>query len=207
MTKIEAIIRTSKLDAVKDALHEIGVEGMTVLEVRGHGRQKGHTEFYRGQEYTVDLIPKTKLELVLANEMVDKAVQAIMNSARTGKIGDGKIFLSRVDDVIRIRNEERGEGQYQALDQRKVAVDHRVDRHVADALIGKNALDQHGAAEQQRHLDATERNGRDQCIGKHLAQQDLRPREAAGAGDLRIILILRLRQRGFQDPRDQRRKG
>jgi nitrogen regulatory protein P-II 1 len=110
MTKIEAVIRTSKLEEVKTALHEIGVEGMTVLEVRGHGRQKGHTEFYRGQEYTVDLIPKTKLELVLSDELVDKAVQAIMNAARTGKIGDGKIFLSRVDDVIRIRNEERGEG-------------------------------------------------------------------------------------------------
>ncbi|HST77799.1 MAG TPA: P-II family nitrogen regulator [Verrucomicrobiae bacterium] len=110
MTKVEAIIRTSRLDAVKDALHEIGVEGMTVLEVRGHGRQKGHTEFYRGQEYTVDLIPKTKLELVLADSLADKAVQAIMNAARTGKIGDGKIFLSRIDDVIRIRNEERGEG-------------------------------------------------------------------------------------------------
>jgi nitrogen regulatory protein P-II 1 len=110
MTKVEAVIRTSKLDAVKDALHEIGVEGMTVVEVRGHGRQKGHTEFYRGQEYTVDLIPKNKLELVLADSIVEKAVQAIMNAARTGKIGDGKIFLSRVDDVIRIRNEERGEG-------------------------------------------------------------------------------------------------
>jgi nitrogen regulatory protein P-II 1 len=110
MTKIEAIIRTSKLEEVKTALHDIGVEGMTVLEVRGHGRQKGHTEFYRGQEYTVDLIPKTKVELVLAGEMVEKAVQAIMNAARTGKIGDGKIFLSRVDEVIRIRNEERGEG-------------------------------------------------------------------------------------------------
>lgn len=110
MTKVEAVIRTSRLDAVKDALHEIGVEGMTVLEVRGHGRQKGHTEFYRGQEYTVDLIPKTKLELVLADPLADKAVQAIMNAARTGKIGDGKIFLSRIDDVIRIRNEERGEG-------------------------------------------------------------------------------------------------
>jgi nitrogen regulatory protein P-II 1 len=110
MTKVEAVIRTSKLDAVKDALHEIGVEGMTVLEVRGHGRQKGHTEFYRGQEYTVDLIPKTKLELVLADSLAEKAVQAIMNAARTGKIGDGKIFLSRMDDVIRIRNEERGEG-------------------------------------------------------------------------------------------------
>lgn len=110
MTKVEAVIRTSRLDAVKDALHEIGVEGMTVLEVRGHGRQKGHTEFYRGQEYTVDLIPKTKLELVLADALTDKAVQAIMNAARTGKIGDGKIFLSRIDDVIRIRNEERGEG-------------------------------------------------------------------------------------------------
>jgi len=109
MTKIEAIIRTSRLDAVKDALHEIGVEGMTVLEVRGHGRQKGHTEFYRGQEYTVDLIPKTKLELVLGEELVEKAVQAIMTGARTGKIGDGKIFLSRIDEAIRIRNEERGE--------------------------------------------------------------------------------------------------
>jgi nitrogen regulatory protein P-II 1 len=110
MTKVEAVIRTSKLDAVKDALHEIGVEGMTVLEVRGHGRQKGHTEFYRGQEYTIDLIPKTKLELVLADSVAEKVVQAIMNAARTGKIGDGKIFLSRIDDVIRIRNEERGEG-------------------------------------------------------------------------------------------------
>jgi len=110
MTKLEAVIRTSRLDAVKEALHEIGVEGMTVLEVRGHGRQKGHTEFYRGQEYTVDLIPKTKLELVLADDIAEKAVQAIMSAARTGKIGDGMIFLSRIDDVIRIRNEERGEG-------------------------------------------------------------------------------------------------
>ena len=110
MTKVEAVIRTSKLDAVKDALHEIGVEGMTVLEVRGHGRQKGHTEFYRGQEYTVDLIPKTKLELVVSDGAAEKVVQAIMNAARTGKIGDGKVFLSRIDDVIRIRNEERGEG-------------------------------------------------------------------------------------------------
>ncbi|HXZ41761.1 MAG TPA: P-II family nitrogen regulator [Terriglobales bacterium] len=110
MTKIEAIIQNSKLDAVKDALHEIGVEGMTVLEVRGHGRQKGHTEFYRGREYTVDLIPKIKLELVLADKMVDQVVQAITGAARTGKIGDGKIFLSRVDEAIRIRNDERGEG-------------------------------------------------------------------------------------------------
>jgi nitrogen regulatory protein P-II 1 len=109
MTKVEAIIQNSKLDAVKDALHEIGVEGMTVLEVRGHGRQKGHTEFYRGREYTVDLIPKIKLELVLADEMVEKVVQAIANTARTGKIGDGKIFLSRVDEAVRIRNDERGE--------------------------------------------------------------------------------------------------
>lgn len=109
MTKVEAIIQNSKLDAVKDALHEIGVEGMTVLEVRGHGRQKGHTEFYRGREYTVDLIPKIKLELVLADSMVEKVVQAIVGAARTGKIGDGKIFLTRVDDAIRIRNDERGE--------------------------------------------------------------------------------------------------
>jgi len=109
MTKVEAIIQNSKLDAVKVALHEIGVEGMTVLEVRGHGRQKGHTEFYRGREYTVDLIPKIKLELVLADNMVEKVVQAITGAARTGKIGDGKIFLSRVDEAIRIRNDERGE--------------------------------------------------------------------------------------------------
>jgi nitrogen regulatory protein P-II 1 len=110
MTKVEAVIQNSKLEAVKNALQEIGVEGMTVIEVRGHGRQKGHTEVYRGREYSVDLIPKTKLEVVLADTMVDKAVQAIVSAARTGKIGDGKIFLTRVDDAIRIRNDERGEG-------------------------------------------------------------------------------------------------
>ncbi len=114
MTKVEAVIQNSnqnsKLEAVKSALHEIGVEGMTVLEVRGHGRQKGHTEVYRGREYSVDLIPKTKLEMVLADGMVEKAVQAILLAARTGKIGDGKIFLTRVDEAIRIRNEERGDG-------------------------------------------------------------------------------------------------
>jgi nitrogen regulatory protein P-II 1 len=109
MTKVEAVIQTSKLDSVKDALHEIGVEGMTVLEARGHGRQKGHTEFYRGREYTVDLIPKIKLEMVLPDERVEAAVQAITSAARTGKIGDGKIFLTRVDDAIRIRNDERGD--------------------------------------------------------------------------------------------------
>lgn len=108
MTKIEAIIQPSRLDQVKEALLEIGVDGMTVIEVRGHGRQKGHTEFYRGREYTVDLLPKIKLEIVLNDELVDRAVQAILNAARTGKIGDGKIFLSRVDEAIRIRNEERG---------------------------------------------------------------------------------------------------
>jgi nitrogen regulatory protein P-II 1 len=109
MTKVEAIIQVSKLEGVKTALHEIGIEGMTVLEARGHGRQKGHTEFYRGREYTVDLIPKIKLELVIADPMVEKVVQAISAAARTGNIGDGKIFLSRVDEVIRIRNDERGE--------------------------------------------------------------------------------------------------
>jgi nitrogen regulatory protein P-II 1 len=108
MTKLEAVIQPSKLDAVKDALMEIGVDGMTILEVRGHGRQKGHTEFYRGREYTVDLLPKVKLEVVLADELVEKAVAAIVSAARSGKIGDGKIFLSRIDDAIRIRNEERG---------------------------------------------------------------------------------------------------
>jgi len=109
MMKIEAIIQTSKIDPVKDALHEIGVEGMTVLEARGHGRQKGHTEFYRGREYTVDLIPKIKIELVVADERVDQVVQTIASAARTGKIGDGKIFLSKIDDAIRIRNDERGD--------------------------------------------------------------------------------------------------
>jgi nitrogen regulatory protein P-II 1 len=108
MTKIEAVIQPSRLEEVKDALLEVGVDGMTILEARGHGRQKGHTEFYRGREYTVDLLPKIKIETVLADDLVDKAVQAIINAARTGKIGDGKIFLSRVDEAIRIRNEERG---------------------------------------------------------------------------------------------------
>jgi nitrogen regulatory protein P-II 1 len=109
MTKIEAIIQTGKLEAVKSALHDIGVEGMTVIEVRGHGRQKGHTEVYRGREYTVDLIPKIKIEMVLDDAMVEKVTQAILASAQTGKIGDGKIFLSRVDEAIRIRNDERGD--------------------------------------------------------------------------------------------------
>ena len=109
MTKVEAIIQPAKLEAVKRALHEIGVEGMTVLDARGHGRQKGHTEVYRGREYTVDLIPKVKVEIVLADSMVDKVVQTIADTARTGKIGDGKIFLTRIDDAIRIRNDERGE--------------------------------------------------------------------------------------------------
>jgi nitrogen regulatory protein P-II 1 len=109
MTKIEAVIQNSKLDAVKTALHEIGVEGMTVIEVRGHGRQKGHTEVYRGREYSVDLIPKTKIEMVLADALVEKAVQAILGSARTGKIGDGKIFVYDVAQAIRIRNDDRGE--------------------------------------------------------------------------------------------------
>lgn len=108
MQKIEAVIQPSKLDAVKDALLEVGIEGMTILEARGHGRQKGHTEFYRGREYTVDLLPKIKLEMVIPDELVEKAVQAIVSSARTGKIGDGKIFLSKIDEAIRIRNDERG---------------------------------------------------------------------------------------------------
>jgi nitrogen regulatory protein P-II 1 len=109
MQKIEAVIQPSKLDAVKDALVEIGVQGMTITEARGHGRQKGHTEFYRGREYSVDLLPKVKLETVVADEIVEKAVQAIMAVARTGTIGDGKIFVTRVDEAIRIRNDERGE--------------------------------------------------------------------------------------------------
>ena len=109
MQKIEAVIQPSKLDAVKDALVEIGIDGMTIIEARGHGRQKGHTEFYRGREYSVDLLPKVKLELVVGDEMLDKAILAITTAARTGKIGDGKIFISKVDEAIRIRNDERGE--------------------------------------------------------------------------------------------------
>ena len=109
MTKVEAVIQPSRFDSVKDALHEIGVDGMTVSEVRGHGRQKGHTEVYRGNEYVVDLLPKIKLEMVVPDKLADAAVQAILKTAKTGKIGDGKIFLSRIDEAIRIRNEERGE--------------------------------------------------------------------------------------------------
>ncbi len=109
MKKIEAIIQPSRFDAVKDALHDIGVDGMTVSEVRGHGRQKGHTEVYRGSEYTVDLLPKVKIEMVVPDRLSDAAVQAILKTAKTGKIGDGKIFLTHVDDAIRIRNEERGD--------------------------------------------------------------------------------------------------
>lgn len=109
MHKIEAVIQPSKLDAVKDALVEIGVVGLTILEARGHGRQKGHTEFYRGREYSVDLLPKVKLEAVVSDELLERAIQAISTAARTGKIGDGKIFISKIDEVIRIRNDERGE--------------------------------------------------------------------------------------------------
>lgn len=110
MKKLEAIIQPSRLDAVKGALHEIGVEGMTVSEVRGHGRQKGHTEVYRGSEYTVDLLPKVKIEMVLPDNLVDSVVETILKTAKTGRIGDGKIFVSEVQEAIRIRNEERGEG-------------------------------------------------------------------------------------------------
>ena len=109
MQKIEAIIQPSKLEAVKTALVEAGVEGITILEARGHGRQKGHTEFYRGREYSVDLLPKIKLEVVVTDTMAEAAIAAILGAARTGKIGDGKIFISRVDDAIRIRNEDRGD--------------------------------------------------------------------------------------------------
>jgi len=109
MLKIEAVIQPAKLDAVKEALIEAGAEGMTILEARGHGRQKGHTEFYRGREYTIDLLPKVKIELVVNDAMKEKVIQAILGAARTGHIGDGKIFVSSIEDVIRIRNDERGE--------------------------------------------------------------------------------------------------
>ena len=109
MKKIEAIIKPFKLEEVKDALAEIGVEGMTVTEVKGFGRQKGHTEIYRGSEYTVDFLPKVKLEIVLADDVVDKAVAAIVGAAKTGKIGDGKVFILGVEQAVRIRTEEAGD--------------------------------------------------------------------------------------------------
>jgi nitrogen regulatory protein P-II 1 len=109
MKKIEAIIKPFKLEDVKEALSGLGVEGMTVSEVKGFGRQKGHTEIYRGSEYTVDFLPKIKLEIVLADSVVSQAVDAIVKAARTGKIGDGKVFVSSIENAIRIRTEETGE--------------------------------------------------------------------------------------------------
>ena len=109
MKKIEAIIKPFKMEDVKEALAEIGVEGMTVSEVKGFGRQKGHTEIYRGSEYTVDFLPKVKFEIVITDDHVAKAVEAIVQSAKTGKIGDGKIFVLPIEDAVRIRTEERGE--------------------------------------------------------------------------------------------------
>ena len=108
MTKLEAIVQPNRFEQVKDALIELGIGGMTVSEVRGHGRQKGHTETYRGREYETDLLPKVKLELVLEDKLVDTAIDAIVKTASTGKIGDGKIFLWKVDEAVRIRNQERG---------------------------------------------------------------------------------------------------
>ena len=109
LKKIEAIIKPFKLEEVKEALTEVGIEGMTVTEVKGFGRQKGHTEIYRGSEYTVDFLPKIKLEIILGEASVDKAVAAIVKAAKTGKIGDGKIFVLPVSEVIRIRTEDKGE--------------------------------------------------------------------------------------------------
>lgn len=109
MKKIEAIVKPFKLDDVKEALHEIGLQGMTVIEAKGFGRQRGHTELYRGAEYVVDFLPKLKIELILSDGDVDKAVEAISKSAQTGKIGDGKIFISDVADAVRIRTGERGD--------------------------------------------------------------------------------------------------
>ncbi len=108
MKKIEAIIKPFKLDEVKEALHEVGLQGITVTEAKGFGRQKGHTELYRGAEYVVDFLPKVKIEIVLGDDMVDKAIEAIRRAAQTGRIGDGKIFLSNIEEAIRIRTGESG---------------------------------------------------------------------------------------------------
>ena len=109
MKKVEAIIKPFKLEEVKDALGEAGIAGMTVIEVKGFGRQKGHTEIYRGSEYTVDFVPKIKIELVVADSLADAAVNAIVGAAKTGKIGDGKVFVSSIEQAVRIRTEEKGE--------------------------------------------------------------------------------------------------
>ncbi|OYV25970.1 MAG: transcriptional regulator [Acidocella sp. 20-63-7] len=109
MKKIEAIIKPFKLDEVKEALHEVGLQGITVVEAKGFGRQKGHTELYRGAEYVVDFLPKVKIEVICDESVVERAVEAIMNAARTGRIGDGKIFISSVEEAIRIRTGEKGE--------------------------------------------------------------------------------------------------
>jgi nitrogen regulatory protein P-II 1 len=109
MKKIEAIIKPFKLDEVKEALQDIGVQGMTVQEVKGYGRQKGHTELYRGAEYVVDFLPKIKIEVAVADDQLDQAIDAITNAARTGRIGDGKIFVSELTEVVRIRTGERGQ--------------------------------------------------------------------------------------------------
>ncbi len=108
MKKIEAIIKPFKLDEVKEALHEVGVKGLTVTEAKGFGRQRGHTELYRGAEYVVDFLPKVKIEVVLEDEQVERAIDAVLQAARTGRIGDGKIFVSPVEEVIRIRTGEKG---------------------------------------------------------------------------------------------------
>ena len=108
MKKIEAIIKPFKLDEVKEALHEIGLQGITVIEAKGFGRQKGHTELYRGAEYVVDFLPKVKIELVIEDDMLERAVEAIMQAAHTGRNGDGKIFITSVEDAIRVRTGERG---------------------------------------------------------------------------------------------------
>ncbi|HWD18618.1 MAG TPA: P-II family nitrogen regulator [Verrucomicrobiae bacterium] len=109
MKKIDAIIKPFKLEEVKDALAEVGIEGMTVSEVKGFGRQKGHTEIYRGSEYTVDFLPKIRIEIILGDEQVDAAIEAIVGAAKTGKIGDGKVFVSNIEEAIRIRTAEKGE--------------------------------------------------------------------------------------------------
>jgi nitrogen regulatory protein P-II 1 len=109
MKKIEAVIKPFKLDEVKEALHEVGLQGITVMEAKGFGRQKGHTELYRGAEYVVDFLPKVKIEVICEDRVVERAVEAIMGAARTGRIGDGKVFISSVEEVIRIRTGERGE--------------------------------------------------------------------------------------------------
>ena len=147
MKKIEAIIKPFKLEEVKDALGEVGIEGMTVSEVKGFGRQKGHTEIYRGSEYTVDFLPKIKIEIVISDERLDAAVAAIVKAAKTGKIGDGKVFVSNIEEAVRIRTEEKGQerGLTRSASELECSHQHESNPNILQPVVGTDAAALGGA--------------------------------------------------------------